>query len=236
VWRRAARAVRAGCRARAGHRVPAVLTPIDHHGNVLAATLAKDQWWFIVATALGQAVITLLAVFLGARWALNRESTSRHRAQAEDAARKLVDAIERLMVPLAHLTAYPAMVHGDPASAALKLRDLRRRHLPRPEGRLTEGSFLLDDDLRHAVQTASFLASIINEVLDGAELADWDAFDSWSAEEVGLLSDLVDALGAVARGHEYKPVAVPPTVRDGIFSTIMIRFDDVEAGKVDKSS
>jgi hypothetical protein len=54
-------------------------TPRSSWG-VLIATLTKDQWWFIVATSLGQAVITLLAVFLGARWALSRENTSRHRA------------------------------------------------------------------------------------------------------------------------------------------------------------
>ena len=103
------------------------------------------------------------------------------------------------------------------------------------EGRLTEGSYLLDDDdLRHAVQVASFILSIVTEVLDGSDLREWDAFGTWSQDAMTFLHQLANALGALARGDKHVPIAIPAGLSESIFSTIVIRPPAGEASTAEK--
>jgi hypothetical protein len=60
-------------------------------------TLVKDQWWFIILTAMGQALVALVAVYVGARLALKSQDTVRRRQRSAQAA----EAILGLLGPLA---------------------------------------------------------------------------------------------------------------------------------------
>jgi hypothetical protein len=71
--------------------------------QVQQAVLTKDQWWFVLVTAGVQAVVTVVAVALGARWALAKDHEVRRRGRSEELAVSAVGTLDLIDRKLQHV-------------------------------------------------------------------------------------------------------------------------------------
>jgi hypothetical protein len=178
---------------------------------MLAATLTKDQAWFVILVAVIQAVVTLGAVYLGARWALGREDQSRRRARGDDAAVALLGTVEQLTAVLVMVEA----VHiASPVAPKPFLDELLGSTLDQYGAGFTvvrgQAAYLLDPDLRKAIIGIDYVGTLVRFMREGRrEPVDWQQLADWATTGRSFLTDLGTALESYLRGEPYEVPAVP---------------------------
>jgi hypothetical protein len=177
---------------------------------MLGATLTKDQWWFVLTTAVVQAAVTLAAVYFGARWALTREDRSRRRRRADEAAVIIAAALPRLehvMETAAWLgQSSPILLNAD-----LGVQALVEAYSSHIDVGWNESVFLLDPQLRASVEAARDSAVVLLLMhKHSLQPDDWVRFGAWALKTSEFVAALDRAVGSAVRGEPYEPPVAPP--------------------------
>jgi hypothetical protein len=180
-----------------------------------AATLTKDQWWFILTVSVVQALVALVGVglgaYLGARWALSREDQGRRRARGDAAAVAMLGTVEQLTSALVMLE---ALHIATPAVPKPFLDELLGSTLDQYGFAFTavrgQAAYLHDPELRKAIIGIDYVGTLVRLMQEGRrEPVDWQQLADWATTGRSFLTGLGTALESYLRGEPYEVPTVP---------------------------